>query len=152
MRESIRKTVILLTFIASLASCNNSTTSEQVVEEQSADIIKTKPEEKFLTNFTKEDVARFAISSLMGQPSETMKVKTKYDKYYVSYVRKSDAKKFDYKVKVHKNNVVWASIDGRWRSSKYDEKITFEEIDNKLKIIQTFSDGSIAENYFDKGQ
>ncbi|MCM0666225.1 hypothetical protein [Flavobacterium tyrosinilyticum] len=44
--------------------------------------------------------------------------------------------------KIDGNKILWANIDGRWRDSKYDEKITFVEKDNKLEIIQTFDDNS----------
>jgi hypothetical protein len=174
--NTLKKTILLSTFIASLTSCGNSSTSEQVANEQQKQVaneqqkqvaneqqkqvaneqqkqvVKTEPKRKSLTNFTNEDVARFAISSLMGQPSKTVKVQLKNGLYYVSYVRKSDSKKFDYKIKIDGNNIVWANIDGRWRDSEYDERISFEENNNKLKIIQTFSDGSTDIKEFDKGQ
>lgn len=108
-----------------MTSCGNpSTTNEQhtlVVEEEI-------PKKITLTNFSNEDVARFAISSIMSQPSKTIKVKNDNGLYFVSYVRKSDSKKFDYKIKIDGESIVWASLDGRWRDSEYDEKIDFEEL------------------------
>ncbi len=71
--------------------------------------------------------------------------------YYVSYIRKSDKQKFDYKIKFEEDKIFWANIDGRWRDSKYDEKITFVENGNKLDIIQIFSDGSQDIKVYRKG-
>ena len=69
--------IILLTIVASLTSCGDSTTTnEQVSSEKQTPIIETEKLQKgILTNFSKEDVARFAISSIMGQPSNSIKVK-----------------------------------------------------------------------------
>lgn len=95
-----------------------------------------------LENFSYEDIARYTMSSIMGQPAKTIKVIKSEDLYYVSYIRKSDSRKFSYKIKFDGNKILWANIDGRWRNSEYDEKISFTEKNNKVSIIQTFSDNS----------
>jgi len=148
------KLILHLIVIAFLTSCGNpTTTNKQVSSEQQTPVVKAEKSPKsMLTNFSNEDVARFAISSIMGQPSKTIKVKNENGLYVVSYIRKSDSKKFDYKIKIDKETIVWASFDGRWRDSEYDERISFEESDNKLKIIQTFSDGSVDIKEYNKGQ
>ena len=101
-----------------------------------------KVENTTLKNFTYEDIARYTMASIMGQSSKIIKVRKKDELYLVSYVRKSDHQKFDYKIKFDSNKILWANYDGRWRNSKYDEKITFVEKDNKIIIIQTFDDNS----------
>ena len=68
-------------------------------------------EENILKNFSYEDVARYTIASVMGQPSSIIKAFKKDELYYVSYVRKSDSQKFDYKVKINGNQIVWAGIE-----------------------------------------
>lgn len=148
------KFILHLIVITSFTSCGNSTTTnEQVSSEQQTPIVKAeKPQKDTLTDFSNEDVARFAISSIMGQPSKTIKVKNENGLYVVSYIRKSDSKKFDYKIKIDEEAIVWANLDGRWRDSEYDERISFEESDNKLKIIQTFSDGSVDIKEYKKGE
>ena len=88
----------------------------------------------------------------MGQPSKKIKVRVKNGLYYVSYVRKSDSKQFDYKIKIIGSAIFWASIDGNWHESEDDEKLSFEESENKLKITQTFSDGSIDTKEYKKGE
>ena len=105
-----------------------------------------------LKNFTKEDVARFAISSIMRQPSKEIKVRLENELYYVSYKRKSDLQKFNYKIKISGDTIVWASIDGRWRNGQYDERISFKESDNKLKITQIYTDGSVDTKEYNKGE
>jgi hypothetical protein len=78
----------------------------------------------------------------MNQPSEIIKVKENNEVFYVSYIRKDDNKKFDYKIKIDKKRVIWGNNDGRWRESKFDEKIIYSEKDSVLKITQIFDDGS----------
>lgn len=101
-----------------------------------------KVEEVVLNKFSYEDIARYTISSVMQQPAKIIKAIKKDDLYYVSYTRKSDKQKFEYKIKFDGNKILWANIDGRWRDSEYDEKLSFSENGNILNIIQTFSDGS----------
>ena len=110
-------------------------------------------EESILKNFTYEDVARYAMATVMGQPSNIIKAFKKEDLYYVSYVRKSDSQKFDYKVKFIGNQILWAGIENgqRWRDSEYDEKISFSEKEGKLIIITTYGDGSEGIEEFKKG-
>ncbi|OXE99720.1 hypothetical protein [Flavobacterium araucananum] len=104
-----------------------------------------------LENFSYEDIARYTMSSIMGQPAKTIKVSKSEDLYYVSYIRKSDSRKFSYKIKFDGNKILWANIDGRWRNSEYDEKISFTEKNNKVSIIQTFSDNSEDIKEYKKG-
>jgi len=147
------KIIFLSTIIAALTSCGgSSSTTEQVSIDQQTPIAETSKPEVQLKNFTKEDVARFAMSSIMGQPSKTIKVRLENELYYVSYVRKSDSQKFKYKIKIDGKTIVWANIDGRWRDGQYDERISFEESDNKLKITQIYSDGSVDTKEFKKGE
>lgn len=101
-----------------------------------------------LKKFNYEDVAKYTMSSIMLQSPSIMTVYKDNDVYIVSYIRKSDQKKFIYKVKFNDDNVVWANFDGRWRDGKDDEKIKFEEVGNTLKIHTIYSDGSSATEEF----
>lgn len=122
-----------------------------ILSDPSNEIIGVK--ENTLKNFTYEDVARYTMATVMGQPSNIIKVSKKDDLYYVSYVRESDSQKFDYKVKFVGNQILWAGIENgqRWRDSEYDEKISFAEKGNKLNIITTYGDGSEGIEEFKKG-
>ena len=146
--------ILFSIIIASLTSCGDSSkTTEKVSSGQQTPVVETdKPKKVNLTNFSKEDVARYAMSSIMGQPSKKIKVRIENGLHYVSYVRKSDSKNFNYKIKFDGRTIVWANVDGRWRDSEYDERISFEESDNELKIIQTFSDGSVDIKEYKKGE
>jgi hypothetical protein len=148
------KFLSLLFFIASLTNCSiPSTKTEQVSTVNQTQIAPTEKSKKVeLKNFSKEDVARFAISTIMGQPSKTINVGLQNGLYYVSYVRKSDSKKFVYKIKIEEWAIVWGTLNGRWRDEDYDEKISFVEDNNKIKITQTFSDGSSDTKEFKKGE
>ncbi len=149
--KSIKITLNLI-FVVLLTSCGNSST-ENVSSVEQTPIVETEIKQKgTLTNFSKEDIARFAISSIMGQPSKTIKVKDENGLYILSYIRKSDSKKFDYKIKIDEDKVLWANLDGRWRDTGYDEKISFEEHDQTIKITQTFSDNSVDVKEFKKGE
>ena len=48
--------------------------------------------------------------------------------------------------------MTWGNSDGRWRDTKFDEKIKYSEKDNELKIIQTFEDGSEIVKEFKKAE
>ncbi len=109
-------------------------------------------EEVPLKHFTYEDIARYAIATIMDQSPSIIRAVKNNDLYLVSYVRKSDSQKFDYKIKIDGNHVIWGNSDGRWRDTDFDEKIGFVEDGNKIKIIQTFTDGSEAAEEFEKGQ
>lgn len=105
-----------------------------------------------LKNFTYEDVARYTMATIMGHPAQIIKASKKDNLYYVWYIRKSDKKKYEYKIKFNGNKILWSNIDGRWRNSQYDEKITFLENGNTISIIQTFSDDSRDIQKYHKGQ
>ncbi|MDO7136109.1 hypothetical protein [Algibacter lectus] len=100
--------------------------------------------------FTESEIAKYTVSAIMNQSPEIIKVKDNGGIYTVSYTRKDDGKKFDYKIKISGNKVTWGNIDGRWRDTKFDEKIKYSEKDNKLKIIQTFENGSEIVKEFKK--
>ncbi|MEL0650669.1 hypothetical protein V6246_04495 [Algibacter sp. TI.3.09] len=100
--------------------------------------------------FTESEIAKYTVSAIMNQPPEIIKVKDNGGIYNVSYTRKDDGEKFDYKIKISGNKVTWGNIDGRWRDTKFDEKIKYSEKDNKLKIIQTFENGSKIVKEFKK--
>lgn len=114
---------------------NNDTISTEQIN-QNSDKIESiyKSEEIILKNFSYEDVARYAMATSMQEPVNIIKAEKRKDYYYVYYVRKSDSQKFDYKVKFEGNSIIWGDINGRWQDTKYDEKISFEEIGNKLNI------------------
>lgn len=137
-------------FIILIIGCKQDEQKEILVERDNY-VQEIKVKENVLKNFTYSDISRYAITSIMGQPAKTIKVSKADDLYFVSYVRKSDKQKFDYKIKFEENKILWANSDGRWRDSEYDEKITFEENDMTLKIIQTFSDNSQDIHEFKKG-
>ncbi len=86
----------------------------------------------------------------MHQPTKIITVKEEGENYIISYKRRSDKQKFVYKVRVEGDRAIWANIDGRWRDSAEDEKVTFLEEGKNLFITQTFSDGSVSSKAFTK--
>lgn len=142
--------IILTTFL--LMSCGGHEESNPVdhsiIERNSPIAIP----ELALQEFTYEDLARYTISYLMGQQPKIIQSKKEKDYYRVSYKRPSDAKLFEYRIKFEGSVIFWASYDGRWRSDPADEKITFVENGKRIKIIQTFSDGSTDNKEFEQGE
>jgi hypothetical protein len=139
----------ILILILSLCSGQNEE-KETITEDQIQKV--NKVEESTLKVFKYEDIARYTMAAIMGQQPKIITAIKKGNLYYVSYIRKSDRKKFDYKIKFNGNKILWSNIDGRWRDSHYDEKINFIEKNNRLSIIQTFSDGSQDIQEYKKGQ
>lgn len=136
------KNIIYCICIILILSCKDQQI-ENVLENETTVTQEIETKNVSLKNFTYEDIARYTMAYIMGEPTKIIKVKKNRDFYIVSYIRQSDSKKFEYKVKFENDNIVWANIDGRWRDSQYDEKLKFLEKENSLQIIQTFSDGSL---------
>lgn len=146
------KLLLYFPILILIFSCNRKEQNETnlTIETKAPEMIEK--EKVILKNFTYEDIARYTMASIMGQPSKIIKVRKKDELYFVSYIRKSDHQKFDYKIKFDRNKILWANFDGRWRDSEYDEKITFVEEDKKVKIIQTFDDNSKDIQEYKKGE
>ena len=148
----MKKHIIFISIVIMLISCKKSEQIQTIEQEPIQVEAINNNEENNLKNYTYEDIARFTMSSIMGQTANTIKVSKEDNLYFVSYIRKSDKQKFKYKIKFEGSDIVWANNDGRWRNSQYDEKISFKEEANQLNIIQTFSDGSQDIQSFKKGE
>ena len=145
------KKILYFLIITLIISCKQKEQTENMIE-LNAPVLKTETADKIiLENFTYQDISRYAIASIMGQTAKTIKVIKKDEIYILSYIRKSDKQKFDYKIKFEGNKILWANLNGRWRNSEYDEKITFIEKENNINIIQTFDDNSQDIQEFIKG-
>ncbi|MFE3846614.1 hypothetical protein ACFX5D_01360 [Flavobacterium sp. LB3P45] len=139
--------VILLTVGLYIYSINSSDTNSdfknnvsEIAVDKSAIISDTPTETagikgNTLKNFTYEDVARYAMATSMQEPVGIVKSQKKDNYFYVAYVRPSDSQKFEFKVKFEGNRIIWGDLNGRWQDTEYDEKISFEEIGNKINII-----------------
>jgi hypothetical protein len=146
------KSIIPFLVFFLIISCKQSEQKETIAEEQIQTQEITKVEEIILKTFTYKDIARYTMAAIMDHSPKIIKATKNNDLYYVSYIRKSDNQKFEYKIKFNGNKILWANIDGRWRDSQYDEKISFVDKDNKINIIQTFSDGSEYIKEYKKGE
>lgn len=101
--------------------------------------------------FTKAEIAKYAIASIMNKNPDKIKVKKEASIYKVYYLNDSRSNYINYKIKFNGNQIIWGNYDGRWRDTNYDEKIYYEESDNgTLKIIQKFRDGSSINDEFQK--
>ena len=146
--------LIILSLIITilLFSCKQKEENKIVMKEQIQIPKINTTEENNLNTFTYEDVSRYTMASIMGQSPKIITAIKNNNLYFVSYIRKSDNKKFDYKIKFDGNKIIWANTDGRWRDSKYDEKISFRENNQILYINQSFEDGSEDIQEYKKGE
>lgn len=147
--NKIKTFITIIILIITFSNCGNEKGEEKTTQKKD---FKWKLEAYELPEkvFTEAEIAKFTISAIMAHPPEIVNVKYNGEYYYVYYNRPDDGKKFDYKIKITGNNITWGSEDGRWRDTKLDEKINYSEKDNKLKIIQTFNDGSTIIKEFQK--
>jgi len=143
------KTIIPFLILFITLSCKQNEEKQIIIEDQIPKI--NKVDQTILKTFTYEDIARYTMASIMGQPPKIITAIKKENFFYVSYIRKSDKKKFDYKIRFNGDTILWANIDGKWRDSQYDEKISFIEKNNIISIIQIFSDGSRDIQEYKKG-
>ena len=147
------KTILYFSIIILIVGCKQQEQEKSVGEVQTQIKEVKKVKDTILKNFAYEDVARYAMASVMQQPSNIIKATKNNGLYYVSYIRKSDKQTFEYKVKFNDKKIIWGDIGGRWRDSKYDDElISFAENDNKLNIILTYSDGSEDIQEYKKGE
>jgi len=137
--------IIILAILVS--SCGNKKEKSKVVLENKLE--KTELPKQL---FTETEIAKYTMSAIMDQQPEIINVKDNNGIYFVSYTRKDDGKKFDYKIKFNGKNIIWGNSDGRWRDTQYDEKIKYSKKENKLTITQTFEDGSNIDKEFTKSE
>lgn len=96
----------------------------------------------FESNFTKAEIAKFTIASIMNKKPETLKVEERGGIMYVASKNPENGKTTEYKIRINGNRINWGNVPGRWRTTKKDEKISFEENGDNIIIVQTFEDGS----------
>jgi len=145
--DKIKTLISILILTITFSSCGNRKDEEKT--NSKAELEKVKLPENV---FNESEIAKYSISAIMNQPPEIINVRDDDGIYIVSYIRKDDGKKFDYKIKIDGNRVTWGNSNGRWRDSKFDEKIKFSETDNTLKIVQTFNNGSEIVKEFQKAE
>lgn len=144
------KKVILLTLATLIfLSCGEPNKEQTVRNKKITEVKNTRVEEKAVNNNgQKIKIARYSIAAIMKQQPDIISVKKESDYYIVSYKRPEDNKEFIYKIKFDGNRIIWGNADGRWRDTKYDEKITYEEKEGRLGIVQKFEDGSSLRDDF----
>jgi hypothetical protein len=127
--------------------CKNNSEPEKIENTEKIEVVNDK-----LTRFTRSDVARYAISTLFGQPADKISVEIlSGGNFGVYYRRVSDNQKFEYIIKFEKNRIFWSTSTGSWRDGEYDEKVTFEECKAGLAIEVLYSDGSSDMQIFEEG-
>ncbi|MCK0768099.1 hypothetical protein [Chromohalobacter canadensis] len=91
--------------------------------------------------FRKAEICRAGVAAAMGRSYSITQIDgTQGSVYYVSYTRPQDGKQWRYRCKIDDNTIIWASIDGRWRTHPLDGVIRFAVDENVLKIIEAYKD------------
>ena len=99
--------------------------------------------------FSEQQICKATVAKVMGRNPLIIKIdKISGNVTHLSYIRKDDGKHWAYKCKLEGATVIWASDTGRWRTDKYDPKITFSVNKQKLSISEKYSDGSGDEKLY----
>jgi hypothetical protein len=94
----------------------------------------------------------------MGRPVEIISVdRSSAGEADVRYTRADDQTVWRTRCKLEGDRVIWRGIDpfgpnsgvGRWRDGPYDERINVAVDGNRIKVTQSFSDGSASADEFD---
>ena len=93
---------------------------------------------------TIQQIAKATIATLFSQPTEIMSDYTEAGVIYITYVNPEDGLIYDYRVQVTRatKSIIWATKEGRWRTSNFDEKLSYTVSDENLIITATYHDGS----------
>lgn len=139
--------ILFLLFVIAFVNISCGQKNESKRNSNAEDVSSKSPQ----SNFLKEDIAIYTVSSIMNQPPSIISAELVNEIYNVKYERPSDGQVFEYRIKFEgTNKVIWANKEGRWRDSEYDEKVTYLDNGNKLTITQIFDDGSIVNKVFEK--
>lgn len=95
------------------------------------------------TQLSKQQICKAAIATVMSKKTEIItSSKSSGDIVNLSYIRGSDGTKWDYQCKVNEPNIIWRTAGGRWRTGKYDAKVSYALHQKKIVITEAYSDGS----------
>lgn len=100
-------------------------------------------------DFSKEDICKAAISSMMGHPVSIINHDgNSGDSIFVSYNRPNDGTHWAQRCIVRTSEVIWGTKTGRWRIDALDSKITYKTKGDNLHITISHSDGSVSRKQF----
>ena len=100
-------------------------------------------------------VCKAGIAMIMGKSPAIMKAKADGDIIHNQYKRPDDGKLWKQDCRIEGNRIHWRGVDsfgasgpGRWRDSAEDEVVTFTLNGTRIKVVQTYSDGSKSEESY----
>ena len=100
-------------------------------------------------------VCKAGIAMIMGKSPSIMKAKADGDIIHNQYERPDDGKLWKQDCRIEGNRIHWRGVDsfgasgpGRWRDSAEDEVLTYTLDGSKVKVVQTYSDGSKSEESY----
>lgn len=97
-------------------------------------------------------ICKAAIAELFGHSPKIMKATPQGSSIIrISYKRPDDGKLFKNDCQIQGNRIMWRGVDigsgtgpGRWRNNPADEVVTFNIVGKSIKILTTYSDGSVV--------
>jgi hypothetical protein len=101
---------------------------------------------------TSISICMAAIAELFGHSPKIMKATPQDGSIIrISYKRPDDGKTFKNDCQIQGNRIMWRGVDigsgtgpGRWRNNPADEVVTFNIVGKSVKILTTYSDGSVV--------
>lgn len=104
-------------------------------------------------SFSDRDICRAGISNVMGRPLSIIRVYGSQSDYYkLTYTRRLDNSRWNFRCKIEGDQVVWSSEKGPWRTRSGDAPVYWSVSGggNTLTLRETYGDGSINKDVYYK--
>ena len=98
--------------------------------------------------FKESQICKAAISTIMGRDPTSMKIKQSQNSAVIVSYKRDDGNNYSYKCKTEGKNIIWGNQSGRWRTNKFDSKVSFTVQGNNIEIKDQFNDGSSSKKSF----
>lgn len=106
-----------------------------------------------LGSFDASEVCKAGIATTMGKNPSTVKFDGSNDEIYeFYYYRKSGGPRWEFRCKLKRDRIVWATPTGPWRDRSSDPVLEFAIEGNRISVAEIFSDGSSRSEIYTKSQ
>lgn len=87
------------------------------------------------------EIAKYIIAHLYDVKPSIVTIRKRLTFIEANYIN-TNGDLIDNKVKFKGNIAIWGMLSGRWRTHKLDGVISYKLLNKKVKITETFADGS----------
>lgn len=106
-----------------------------------------------LGNFDATEVCKAGIATTMNKNPSIVKFDgSNGDIHEFYYYRKSDGSRWEFRCKLKRDRIVWATPNGPWRDRSSDPVLEFAIEGNRMAVAEIFSDGSSRSEIYTKNQ